>query len=318
MIAVSRLAIGHHSDVEYDRSVSIDLEGEIVDLLWRNPHVSLTLRVVGESGPETWRMEGGPANMYARFGATRDTISVGDRVVVSGNPSTRRENQMWFGSISTASDIAVQGQFFSMTGLSREEAARGPTTATGIFRVWTRRRQGRPSWPEELPLREDAVATWQAWDRGSDPVLRCIAPGMPRAMTNSPYPIEFEQAEDDTILLYLEEFDSVRTIHLDGSPPSPVDASTPLGYSIGWWEDGELVVRTTNIDYPLLNDAGVPVSNQVQTVERFSLSADESELRYQITLDDPVTFTEPIHGSILWGWIPGRQRLPYDCAVPDF
>ena len=74
-------------------------------------------------------------------------------------------------------------------------------------------------------------------------------------------------------------------------------------------------MRTTRIDYPLFDRLGVPQSDQVAIEERFTLSDNETELAYQITVNDPATFTEPVVGGKVWGWIPGVEIQPYDCAV---
>ena len=313
-LLLAGIASAHHAAIEYGDAERV-IEGEVLAISWRNPHVTLSLKT---SNGETWRLEGGPANLYARFDITRDAVSVGDQVRVTGNPSASGRNRLWFSSISRGDQTVVFGEFAAEYSFSNQGDELTDDKASGIFRVWNWRLQGRPTWPRDLPLRESAIAARDAWNSDDDPVHDCIAPGMPRAMTQNPYAIEFVQSDDDTILLYLTEFDSVRTIHMDGSPPPPGAASTPLGYSVGWWGEEELVVRTTSIDYPLFDRTGIPQSPSVEIFERFSVSADESELRYQITLEDPETLTEPIQGSKLWAWIPGRERLPYDCAIPDF
>ena len=62
-----------------------------------------------------------------------------------------------------------------------------------------------------------------------------------------------------------------------------------------------MIVETAHIDYPLFDRDGVPQSGEVGIAERFTLSDDESELSYQITVTDPATFTEPVVGTK--GWI---------------
>ena len=48
--------------------------------------------------------------------------------------------------------------------------------------------------------------------------------------------------------------------------------------------------------------------------EIFRVSEDGSRLEYELTLDDPSTFTESIHLDKQWMWRPGEQVRPYECT----
>ena len=45
---------------------------------------------------------------------------------------------------------------------------------------------------------------------------------------------------------------------------------TPLGYSVGEWEGSTLVVETTRLNEPYLNNVGAPMSPAAKLVERFA------------------------------------------------
>ncbi len=89
--------------------------------------------------------------------------------------------------------------------------------------------------------------------------------------------------------------------------------ATPLGHSVGRWDGRTLVVQTTRIDRPYFDDSGIPQSESVETTERFALSQDETELRYETMVDDPEVFTEQITGTGAWRWTPGQEVQPYNC-----
>jgi hypothetical protein len=131
-------------------------------------------------------------------------------------------------------------------------------------------------------------------------------------MSHNPRAVEFVD-KGGVILIRLEEFDAQRTIHLNDSIPDNVPPS-PLGYSVGRWEGETLIVETAHIDYPLFDREGVPQSSEVTIAEKFSLSDDEEELAYEITVTDSETFTEPVTGSKGWVWVPDREIQSYDCA----
>ena len=83
----------------------------------------------------------------------------------------------------------------------------------------------------------------------------------------SPLPMEFRR-EGDKIVMRLEEYDSVRTIHMNLKESAP-SAHTLYGYSRGngkvprWWSR-PIALRPAGLDH-----LGAPQSDQIKTVERF-------------------------------------------------
>src|SRR3970040_2355890 len=58
LLVLPFVACAHHSNAEYDRNTVLELEGEIVEVVWRNPHVGLTIKTAGGGGAEAlWKME---------------------------------------------------------------------------------------------------------------------------------------------------------------------------------------------------------------------------------------------------------------------
>jgi Family of unknown function (DUF6152) len=79
-------ALAHHSfSEEFDTSKPVTLEGVVTRIDWENPHVHYYLDVTGPDGAVVnWGCEtGGPARL-ARRGWTKDSLKVGDKVVVHG------------------------------------------------------------------------------------------------------------------------------------------------------------------------------------------------------------------------------------------
>ena len=76
----------HHSfAAEYDSKKPVTLKGIVTKVEWLNPHVYFFIDVTDESGNITnWAMEMGPPGLLARTGWTRNTMKVGDEVVVQG------------------------------------------------------------------------------------------------------------------------------------------------------------------------------------------------------------------------------------------
>ena len=90
------LVFAHHSAVGlYDEESFIEVEGEIVAVLWRNPHVSFTVQVTGDDGEDTiWEIEGASINRLSRRGLTGEMMQKGDHVKIAGNPSRRGRKTM--------------------------------------------------------------------------------------------------------------------------------------------------------------------------------------------------------------------------------
>ena len=61
------------------------LKGPVVRVEWVNPHTWIHLEVTDDSGnKEVWMVEGGTPNSLLRRGLKRDTIKIGQIVVVDG------------------------------------------------------------------------------------------------------------------------------------------------------------------------------------------------------------------------------------------
>lgn len=315
LLLLSNIALGHHSISPFDRESIQELEGTVSSVQWINPHIRLTIRV----GDEEWEVEGDSPNAAERQGLTRESIQVGDEVRLAGWPSTlgRREVFLTNILIDGAETVVMDLNLPLVFTQSEEASFVDPAEADperGIFRVWS-------SSGELYQLRSPYVLTSAAeaarvnWDPYTDQLsLRCVAPGMPNAILN-PYPIEIID-RGDQILIRIEEWEAVRTVDmvLETIPEGVSDSL--LGYSVGRWEDDRtLVVETGRVDFPYLDDAGTPMSNDVRMIERFSLSQDGNDLAYEISVTDSENLVEPVVWVAAWTWIPGTIIRPYECEV---
>jgi hypothetical protein len=315
--------LAHHAASGlYDRAGSITVRGRIDSLVWRNPHVRFTLLVPQDDGSrETWQIEAGSVNSLERMGVTQDVLTPGGNIEVSGLPGRDGQAIAYARSIVSASGEEVP-VFFDINDLNshyelgRETDSGNAESAIDLFRVWVPVRvPNTGSGQYDFPLTQAARAARATWDPASDPSLRCVPPGMPAAMDN-PYPIEFED-HGDTIVMRLEEWDGVRTIHMNPGTTGTAPAPSPMGYSVGTWDGDSLIVETNRIDYPFFDDLGTPQSASIHVSERFDLDSARGRLHWTGTIVDPVNFTEPVVLEIDWRWIPGNARKPYNCALPD-
>ena len=86
----------HHSfAATYFEDKSMTIEGELVQFLYRNPHSFVHVMAPDDKGEmQRWSIEWGGGGQLARQGVGRETLKVGDKVVVVGdlgrNPADHR------------------------------------------------------------------------------------------------------------------------------------------------------------------------------------------------------------------------------------
>jgi hypothetical protein len=326
------LSIAHHSTYEFDTDVVIELTGELIRVNWRNPHVRMQLRVVNNEGvEEIWEMEGHDVNSLDRAGVSRDLIQPGQIVRVAGSPSTRRT------ALLVMNVLLADGRevLTHMTGVPRwtgnaignRQAVRGTpdeyvAPVDDIFRAWTTVRSNTPAYSADPPLTENARAVLDSFDPlVDDPVVRCVSPGMPEAMTYiGPHPVGFVEQGNGDIEIRIESDDNVRVIHMSEDASPEGQPLSPLGYSIGRWVGDTLIVTTTRLSWPWFKVYGIvaaPQSEAMEIVESFELNRSEGTLTYSFTSTDPSTFTVPVTADAyhVWRYRPGVTIEPYDCTL---
>ena len=81
-------AFAHHSfAATYIEDKSVTIEGELVQVLFRNPHSFVHLTVTQKDGTMVrYAVEWGGAAQLGGQGVTRETLKLGDKLVISGNP----------------------------------------------------------------------------------------------------------------------------------------------------------------------------------------------------------------------------------------
>lgn len=79
-------ALAHHSlAAEYDRTKPVTHKGVITAIDWMNPHVFLYIDEKTENGEVVnWGFECYAPNVLRHEGLFRDTLKVGDRIIVTG------------------------------------------------------------------------------------------------------------------------------------------------------------------------------------------------------------------------------------------
>ena len=78
--------VAHHSEAaQFDTTKPIKVSGVVKKVEWMNPHIWFYVDVKDESGnATTWGFSGLPPGMAVRRGFTKDTLKIGETVVVQG------------------------------------------------------------------------------------------------------------------------------------------------------------------------------------------------------------------------------------------
>ena len=89
LLLAASASYAHHSyAATYDVSNEIKLEGKLVQFVYRNPHSFVHVQAPDKDGvQQRWAVEWAGTGQLAEAGVQRDTLKVGDTVVIVGRPS---------------------------------------------------------------------------------------------------------------------------------------------------------------------------------------------------------------------------------------
>ena len=97
--------VAHHSfAAEFDSAKTIKLTGVVTKIEWMNPHAYFYIDVMGDGGKvANWGLEMGSPNGLMRQGWTRNSMKIGDTVIVEG--SAAKDGSL----IGNARSVTLQG-----------------------------------------------------------------------------------------------------------------------------------------------------------------------------------------------------------------
>ena len=92
-----------------------------------------------------------------------------------------------------------------------------------------------------------------------------------------------------------EDMHEVRRIYTDGRsfPEGIENANLSMGYSVGHWEAGTLVVETRGLKKVMWDAAGMPISSSAVVRERWYLD-ETGQLHIEYSVSDPAYYNHPI------------------------
>jgi hypothetical protein len=153
------------------------------------------------------------------------------------------------------------------------------------------------------------------------PYDRCIS----RGVVGSMMPVVYNNGNQiiqapGFVAFHNEMIHETRIIPLDGRAPLPAAMKSYMGSSRGRWEGNTLVVRTTNLNGKTgMQGNGMMLipSDSLVLEERFT-PVSPDVLQYEVTIDDPKTWTAPWTVSFPLKRDPEYQIFEYACHEGNY
>jgi len=96
MILLAAPAVAHHAfATEFDATKPVTITGFVTRVQWTNPHAWFYVNVTDETGKiENWGFEMGSPNSLYNNGWTRDSLQIGEEVIVAGTLARDGSNRV--------------------------------------------------------------------------------------------------------------------------------------------------------------------------------------------------------------------------------
>ncbi len=320
LLLLSGPLMAHHSAAIFDLSRDIQIEGEVVQVRWANPHVYIQVRQKRSSNDTiTWNIEGQTPSGMSREGWASSSLLPGDKVIIVANPARDSNRRIALGHTVLKEDGSTL--FIPQRNRRRDSAPAGLDTShvadslSGHWvTLWNRDvamgfLRARTSWQ----LTEKGVAAMDSYESSLNPGNDCVPEPLPYVMIwrNGK---SIDIGVDEVVIR--DELGPERRIDLKSKDHTGAEVST-AGHSIGWWVDGVLVVDTVNFAPHRrgLAVGGLPSGPQKHLIERFELSADKTKLQYEFRLEDPEYLSEPVSGELELIYRPDLPFINEPCDL---
>jgi hypothetical protein len=294
----------HHSHATLDRDDIRVLNGIVTKYGWSMPHVYLKVEAPNPAGKLVeYGIEMLHPPAMAERGWSKDSFRTGDRITWEGAHDKNKARA--YSSLSWAENNGVP------VG-TEDIAARMVVPSTDFTGLWNRA-PNQPTYypPPGWPLTAKGQALVDGFSEDRNPVLTCGDPGPPKSMT-LPYAHRITDAA--TLLIERDLMERSRIVYL-GDAPAP-GAPSKLGFSTGRFDDGELVVASSNfIADRWGTHTGIDSSVQKHVVERFRLTEGGMGIELEITVTDPVYLAQPVTFTHRWNKVPDRELVQTACTA---
>jgi hypothetical protein len=349
VVVIASAAPSAQRSATYDSERQVRLEGAVTRIEWVNPRAFLFIDVRDPSGVvANWAVEVGNPIDLERSQWTRQSVRIGDVVTVDGVPARGPNPQALARSVVHKTSGKRLFEVPATRAAAAGRAAPAPRWPGGQVRLGPAPGQkgywmasGTTALVESTAAAvrmndegllanltdADRVAPMLPWAKAlylhrqrtllkDDPLSRCMPPGGPRQF-QMPNGVQFiEQRELGRVLVLMGGGNrNWRVIYTDGRPQGQAAEAvlTYYGTSVGRWEKDVLVVDSIGYNERFwFANGGLPHTEALHLTERFS-RPDLNTLKYEVTVDDPRTYTRPWTGGWTLQWMAGEDIEEYFC-----
>jgi hypothetical protein len=300
------LALAHHSHASLDPDDVRVLSGVVSKYSWSMPHVYLKVMAPNPQGQTVeYSIEMLHPAAMAERGWSKESFKVGDRITWEGQHD--RNKSRAYSDLTWAENNGVR-----IGSESRLENQVQPSTDfTGLWN----RGPGQPTYfpPEGWPLTAMGKQLVDNFSEDQNPILTCGDPGPPKSMT-LPYAHRVTRTDANTLIIERDLMEGSRIVHLDSKPA--IGEPRRLGYSWGWYDNGDLYVQSTGFTADKWGNAtGIDSSEQKEVLEHFRLTDGGLGVTLEITVTDPVYLAEPVTFTHRWVRVPDRDLVQTPCSM---
>lgn len=171
--------------------------------------------------------------------------------------------------------------------------------------------------PDEAPLTAAGAEMLRQHSQPGafNPTLNCLPDGVPHADL-LPEPFKIIETPREILVLYEVET-TFRQIFMDGRKQLTDPSPSWMGYSVGHWDGGTLVVDTLGFnDLSWLDARGHGHSQEMRVQERFH-RRDFGHLDVTLTVTDPKVFTQPVTVNFTEQLLPDTDLLEHYCLEDE-
>lgn len=314
-------ANAHHSGSMFQFGTETRLEGKIISVRWRNPHVHFALEANDPDGVAiVWTIEGEPPAIMSKHGWNSQSIIPGDQVTFIVNPPRNPEKYMSKGlSVESANgELLWISGFTPYMELMKDPLE--PVEASSLTGTWMT--QFNPevfeSYYHRRPsasLTEKGNTALREYDELAHGGTGCTSSPAPYYIL-MPISTVIEIGNPLTKIRFEGDHGVIeRTIYMNLDSHDGTNYSIQ-GHSIGQLEDNALIVDTRQFEVHDFGHArGLPSSREKHLIERFELNPGQTSLSYTFSVQDSEYLAETATATINLFHRPDLEFLDIPCDI---
>jgi hypothetical protein len=314
----STTTFAHHGAPGYDFSKALNLEGRIVEIQWKNPHVYFTIDTGtkgADSRPRILEIECASPGQLVAFGTPRAMLKPGTHVKVLAFARLKDPDGA---NYKGATVTPPSGSVYFLENSNRRTLVQETIAAQALAGKWvpasvsnfgeytTAEAKARGTRGADAEVATKAQAAIDAaGNAGATSCAKLAADSVP-FLTAAGGGLRTIEISDKSVAMRIENSNDVlkRVIDLTQTAHPAKITPTPNGRSIGHWEGKTLVIDTVGFTpTPTFPAQGA----HKHLVERLTLTDDRRHIQYEFTVEDPDYYPVPFHFSMQWTYRPDLE-----------